>query len=516
MEKLISLKQKNNIKYVLILINIALLFRIISYAWVTDDAFISFRSVINFVDGYGPVFNVGERVQSYTHPLWFFLLSLGGFLGMNLYYWSISLGIVFSVGLLFLLFRTNELRLNKEVSSNLNYIIILITLFFSESFLSFQTSGLENSATNFFLLLYFFIFFNLNLEKNYNYIFFGLVGSLIILNRLDHAIIILPALMYAFFCNKNALWKRVMFSLFSFLPFILWSCFSIVYYGFLFPNTKYVKVGGISFIGGIRHGLKYLYEFLQSDVHVIVILVTLIICFLLSRISYKKEYFFVLVGIFLQIFYVIMVGGDFMRGRFFVSSIIAIVFLFMNVNFNFKNKYLNVGCIIVFGLFSIFIYKRAFYEEIVKFPGMENERNFYKEYLAMNMAPNKVYSNHPWAKAGQNLDEKYKGQNVTIVGVNGLRGYFCKRNITLIDPVGLTDAFISRLPVIDNSRIGHFVKDIPNEYYDEKISNSKIEHWSNSDYQSLCENIKVVTQSEYLFTMKRFKSMLWVWKRYGI
>lgn len=43
-------------------------------AWLGDDAGFTIRTVLNFVNGYGPVFNVGERVQAYTHPLWFLLL----------------------------------------------------------------------------------------------------------------------------------------------------------------------------------------------------------------------------------------------------------------------------------------------------------------------------------------------------------------------------------------------------------------------------------------------------------
>src|SRR5262245_21524173 len=43
-------------------------------AWVSEDAFITFRYVANVLAGHGPVFNVGERVQGYTHPLWFILL----------------------------------------------------------------------------------------------------------------------------------------------------------------------------------------------------------------------------------------------------------------------------------------------------------------------------------------------------------------------------------------------------------------------------------------------------------
>ena len=44
-------------------------------AWVCDDAYITLRTVHNFVSGEGLRWNVAERVQSYTHPLWMFVLS---------------------------------------------------------------------------------------------------------------------------------------------------------------------------------------------------------------------------------------------------------------------------------------------------------------------------------------------------------------------------------------------------------------------------------------------------------
>ena len=44
-------------------------------SWISDDAQITFRQILNFLNGDGIVFNFGERVQAFTHPLWFFLLS---------------------------------------------------------------------------------------------------------------------------------------------------------------------------------------------------------------------------------------------------------------------------------------------------------------------------------------------------------------------------------------------------------------------------------------------------------
>lgn len=45
-------------------------------AWVSDDAFITLRVVDDVLAGRGAVWNVGQRVQVYTHPAWFALLVL--------------------------------------------------------------------------------------------------------------------------------------------------------------------------------------------------------------------------------------------------------------------------------------------------------------------------------------------------------------------------------------------------------------------------------------------------------
>src|SRR5205814_6382583 len=41
-------------------------------AWLCDDAFINFRTIDNVLHGYGLRWNVAERVQSFTDPLWLF------------------------------------------------------------------------------------------------------------------------------------------------------------------------------------------------------------------------------------------------------------------------------------------------------------------------------------------------------------------------------------------------------------------------------------------------------------
>ena len=48
----------------------------IKNAWVTEDAYIIFRSVEQVFAGNGPVWNPHERVQAFTSPLWFGVLVL--------------------------------------------------------------------------------------------------------------------------------------------------------------------------------------------------------------------------------------------------------------------------------------------------------------------------------------------------------------------------------------------------------------------------------------------------------
>jgi len=56
-----------------LLVTALLIFSVVRSAWLCDDAFITFRTADNFIHGYGLTWNVAERVQTYTHPLWLFL-----------------------------------------------------------------------------------------------------------------------------------------------------------------------------------------------------------------------------------------------------------------------------------------------------------------------------------------------------------------------------------------------------------------------------------------------------------
>ena len=65
-------------------------------AWVVDDAYITFRSVDNWIAGRGLTWNPGERVQVFTHPLWMLLVAAAYAVTREFFYTSLALSFVAS------------------------------------------------------------------------------------------------------------------------------------------------------------------------------------------------------------------------------------------------------------------------------------------------------------------------------------------------------------------------------------------------------------------------------------
>ncbi|MGM0556064.1 MAG: hypothetical protein ACQEVA_06780 [Myxococcota bacterium] len=65
--------------------------------WMSDDGFINLTVVQNLLDGHGPVFNVGERVETYTSTLWVGIIAALGTLGIRLECAAVGGGLVLSL-----------------------------------------------------------------------------------------------------------------------------------------------------------------------------------------------------------------------------------------------------------------------------------------------------------------------------------------------------------------------------------------------------------------------------------
>jgi len=131
---------KNNNPVILAVLTVVLII-LLRTAWIGDDAAITLRSVLNFINGYGPTFNIDERVQAFTHPLWFLLISLVSLITGNVFVSTFLLSIAISLFVIWLLLTT--------IASNFQYGILAVTvLILSKAYIDFSTSGLENPLSH--------------------------------------------------------------------------------------------------------------------------------------------------------------------------------------------------------------------------------------------------------------------------------------------------------------------------------------------------------------------------------
>jgi arabinofuranosyltransferase len=297
---------------------------IIQSAWLCDDIFITFRTVDNFINGYGLRWNIAERVQTFTHPLWMLLLSALYTVTHNLYYTSIFTTILLSSMTIWLIAFRNPCFFETSV-------VILVFCTTSKAFIDFSTSGLENPLSHILLVLFLQQYLQLykkNYETSYkSSLLFYATASCILLNRLDHVLLIFPALCTTLFISRPVSISIKAF-LIGFLPIVAWELFSLFYYGFPFPNTAYAKLyTGIPPLVLLWNGIGYFYNSIRWDpVTLIVILGTSI--YFLSKRPVVKPFIPIGIGIFLYFMYILKIGGDFMSGRFFTTPFVCCLFFY--------------------------------------------------------------------------------------------------------------------------------------------------------------------------------------------
>ena len=284
---------------------------IVRNAWLCDDAYITFRVVDNFINGYGLRWNVAERVQVYTHPLWMLLLSSFYFFTREIFFTSNTISVIISL----LAITLTAFKLSKD---HRNAILAITILCMSKAFIDYSASGLENPLTHLLLALFFIAFLKPDTSRR-KLLALSLFTSLGILNRMDTLLLFGPSLCYAIFehlitssdVNLRSRLIKTFFSLLTgFLPFILWEAFSVFYYGFPFPNTAYAKLNtGIPAIILVKQGLYYLIGSLpkKTDLVTPTVILSGTVLAVFSKSNRNKS---IAAGILLYVLYIVKIGGD--------------------------------------------------------------------------------------------------------------------------------------------------------------------------------------------------------------
>lgn len=288
-------------------------------SWLSDDAFITFRTVRHFLEGRGLVWNPGERVQAYTHPLWMLLVSAGAFVTGSIPTTALMLSWGASVAA--------ALGLARQASGSGGAVLGLGLLLLSSSFLAFSTSGLENPLSHLLLVAFVASIPRVGAAGSADGTYTRAVGrvvlltALLALTRMDLGLLVLPGLILVLGWGRG--WRRVGPVLAGLAPLMAWEAFSIVYYGFPFPNTAYAKLGaGFPRAELLAQGLDYVLDLARRDP------VTLAVVGLgpiVAGWAGGRRAFLVAAGAWPYAAYLVWIGGDFMTGRLWTPPFVLVV-----------------------------------------------------------------------------------------------------------------------------------------------------------------------------------------------
>lgn len=474
--------------------------------WVSDDAFITLRTVDNFLRGHGLVWNVGERVQVFTHPLWLFVLLLFSlFVPDPLYVFYIP-SFLFSLLTLFLV-------LWNFASHKRGAIMAAAALGGSMSFVDFSSSGLENPLTHVLVVSFLVLYFYQNQNPSKWRLFqLSFLAGLATLNRLDVILLFAPALLYQIFSAEKREWKTIVYVAAGFLPLLIWEIFATFYYGFPFPNTFYAKANtGLDEVYLVKHGWMYIQNSLHWDP---LTLGTIILGILSVIVQRERRRISIAAGIILYLFYILWIGGDFMSGRFF--SAVFLMGLVLLLTFDARK---------IFGpisdkLFSLLLVGILFVGlsadkppalihgeqpgQADEYSGITNEKYF---YFLTNGWINYVRSSelHYLAVEGRNAGQT--GPSTVEMNTIGMYGYYAGPRIYILDSYSLSDPLRAHLPVDGYSRVGHYERTIPKGYLETIRSGFSANLIEDPNLRLYYAKLSIVTRGE-LFAEGRIQEII--------
>ncbi|UZS00146.1 hypothetical protein [Chondrinema litorale] len=437
------------------LLLLLILFFFFGLAWINrfiqDDALISFRYAENFANGEGLVFNEGEKVEGYTNFLWVIMESVFFKLNLPIVPSVHILSIIFFIGSLLFVYLLVDKLINYPLFSLFTILLVGV----NPSFLAYGTGGLETQLQAFLILVSFYLYtkiYQAQQSPNKNFFLLGVIFTLLLLNRLDSAILILLmsfALVSFHLSRKDRSGLNKIFVTY-FLPILITVCWFLwkqSYYGNVLPNTFYVKAVSNDILFLVIRGAFFVMLFV--GLHFFLPITYLF--FLKWKLIFgniKEVFSFspinIMTGyVFLHVLYIIKVGGGFMEFRYFIQITPLIYILLLTFIVLYMKK--NTAYICIFLLFVNPIIGKAVMPNYIF--GIESIENL----------SNHLYNeNEDWVTIGKKLNTYFGTDSNVTIGVNPAGAIPFYSKLKSIDMLGLNDKWIAINGLPYRRTPGHF------------------------------------------------------------
>ena len=421
-------------------------------AAVTEDAFITFRVIDNALHGHGLVWNVGERVQPYTHPLWALLLLVFSAVNGDIFQTSLVLSLLLTVACVALIVRYSQ--------GAWTALWAVLALLFSEAFIEYSGAALENALAHALIAGMVVAARRYPPELGRRAWIAALCGGLLVITRHDFALLIAPLMLVLFARSQGRARWAVLAA--GALPLVLWSAFSMLYYGSPWPNSAYAKLNnGMSLAESFAASADYFRDVITYDaVTALVIVVAATRALLQSQWRMRA----LALGLIFYLAYLGTAGGDYMGGRLFSTPfVMAVAMLALNVRLRWWwNAPVWIALTLALGLHQGWIVLDVHPHAEVRKMSQHAWMYPFTGWQSTQRLPD--FRNMPWAEQG--LKAKAETHAVVAKCAVGLYGFEAGPGVFIVDPLAITDGFLSRLPSKKPAYPGHYERAFPAGYVD--------------------------------------------------
>lgn len=298
--------------------------------WQLDDAYISYRYAWNLTQGFGLVYNPGERVEGYTNFLWTVIASLPISLGISPAATTLTLTIAASIGLIGITWYMSA-KLSKGAYSWCAVACVLVAIDSAVVTYGARGSGMESMLFAMLVMLAAVLLFGRGTRRTC--IFAGVTLGLAFLTRPE------GLLVAAIFIAVRALqeWRHKARArrslLFTGVPFLVvvlpFEAWRILYYGYPLPNTFYAKTG-VSLALVDRGWDRFV--FFRADHWLLIALSAVGVALFVA--GWRRSGVLAAFAVYslLQVLYVLWIGDDHFPGwRFFVPIIAPLALMSQEV-----------------------------------------------------------------------------------------------------------------------------------------------------------------------------------------
>ena len=466
-------------------------------AWLSDDALITMRCMLNALHGYGPNFNIDERVQAFTHPLWFLCATLVTAIEGSPWVAFLLLSVGATMLSLWLLF----FRLGGASWPGLTACCLALL---SKAYIDYSSSGLETPLSNLLVLAV--------VAAGMRRLALGRQGGmtsclcwfgLLYLNRADLVLLLAPFVAVVTWQTFRTRRELLVSLGVAAAPVLIWTLFSLIYYGFVVPNTAFAKLGGaIPISERVLQGWVYLFDSIGRDTVTLPVILTGMAIGLRRNLATAALSF----GMLLYLAYVVRIGGDQMSGRFLVAPFVVAVALIAQTRVVTRSCVMLAGSLLLLGAINLeatLLSDTQMAGTSVAVTGIADERGIFFHAFGLVRVKRRWLRTPPWPDhLGQPA-----GVHVIECGGLGVTGYNDGPGVHVSDQCGLADPLMARLPAVDNPdwRIAHLVRAMPDGYRDSLIGNAN--HIADPKIANLYDAIRLVTRGA-LFTHARWMAIL--------